>query len=355
MTTATAVATARPRTGWLRNAPFDLAFIVGVAALAVASGWAVVVDPSLFPLILFLDIYLLGYHHVVSTFTRLAFDRESFLEHRFLVVWLPMIVLAVAVGAVLAVGGWMLSTTYLYWQWFHYTRQSYGIERVYRAKAGATAGGDVPGTSGVTKAALYLLPLWGILYRSYQAPESFLAVPVKTLPVPRPLLVVVAAVAIASVGVWIVQVVAGTLKHRRLAPHTLYLASHMVIFGTGYLLIDNLDHGWLVLNVWHNAQYILFVWLYNNNRYKNGVVPGQRFLSTISQSRNWPFYFLTCLLFSTVWYFGLDGALRTLQSRSALPLFLVAYQTINFHHYVVDGLIWKVRRKRLRANLGIGG
>ena len=127
----------------------------------------------------------------------------------------------------------------------------------------------------------------------------------------------------------------------------------MVIFVVGYVLIEDINYGWLVLNVWHNAQYILFVWVFNNNRFKQGVVPEQRFLSTISQSRNWPFYFLTCLLISTVWYFGLDEALRMLADSSALPLFLVAYQTINFHHYVVDGLIWKVRRKKLRSNLGI--
>ncbi len=133
------------------------------------------------------------------------------------------------------------------------------------------------------------------------------------------------------------------------------MASHLVVFSAGYLLIDDVDHGWLVINVWHNAQYIVFVWLYNNNRFRYGVEPGRRFLSTISQSRNWPFYLFTCLLISTIWYLGLDEVLRALQSHSALPLFLVAYQTINFHHYLVDGLIWKVRRKRLRANLGIGG
>ena len=166
MTTQTAVAPY----GWLRNAPFDLGFIVGIAALAVASGYVVVLNPTLFPLVLFLDIYLLGYHHVVSTFTRLAFDKESFLEHRFLVVWLPLLVLAAAVSAVMVVGGWVLSTTYLYWQWFHYTRQSYGIERVYRAQGGRRrAGGQRsprrPSTGAAVGHPLSLLSVPGGLSR----------------------------------------------------------------------------------------------------------------------------------------------------------------------------------------------
>ena len=182
--------------------------------------------------------------------------------------------------------------------------------------------------------------------------------PVKTLPVTRPVLMVVAAVAIASLGRLAGLQVGNVLRWRssgRVGPGTPSTWPHTWSYSrSATYAIENIDYGWLVLNVWHNAQYILFVWLYNNNRYKDGVVPGQRFLSTISQSRNWPFYFLTCLL-------DLDDLvssdstrfLRALQSRSTLPLFLVAYQTINFHHYVVDGLIWKVRRKRLRSNLGI--
>ena len=38
---------------------------------------------------------------------------------------------------------------------------------------------------------------------------------------------------------------------------------------------------------------------------------------------------------------------------STLPLMLIAYQTINFHHYVVDSVIWKVRKPALRRTLGI--
>ena len=56
----------------------------------------------------------------------------------------------------------------LYAQWFHYTRQSYGISRMYLRKAGAISAWRDFVLDGV----IYALPLWGILYRSYQSPRS---------------------------------------------------------------------------------------------------------------------------------------------------------------------------------------
>ena len=134
------VSTAQPRSitaeaGWLRSPAFDLNLIVVIALAALACGALALAQPELFGVILVLDLWLLGYHHVASTFTRLCFDKESFKEHRFLVIELPIIVIACTIAAVFIFGSWVLPTTYLYWQWFHYTRQSYGIERMYRRKA----------------------------------------------------------------------------------------------------------------------------------------------------------------------------------------------------------------------------
>ncbi|MCZ6665461.1 MAG: hypothetical protein O7B81_09165, partial [Gammaproteobacteria bacterium] len=107
-------------------------------------------------------------------------------------------------------------------------------------------------------------------------------------------------------------------------------------------------HGWLVVNIWHNAQYIVFVWLFNNNRFKSGTDPKARFLSTISQEQNAWRYFAVCFGLSTLIYLTISNVTAAL-----LPLTIVIYQTINFHHYIVDGVIWKIRRKPLQQVLGI--
>jgi hypothetical protein len=161
----------------LRGVGFDLTYIAGIGSLALLMGWAVTTNPQLFLLIFLLNGWSLGYHHVVSTFTRLSFDRDSFGERRFLITKLPLIVLAgvLALGALF--GAWILSTVYLYWQWWHYTRQSYGISRIYQRKAGLP--NDL-----LSKLIIYALPLWGILHRSYQRPSTFLFVELKVIPVP---------------------------------------------------------------------------------------------------------------------------------------------------------------------------
>jgi hypothetical protein len=137
--------------------------------------------------------------------------------------------------------------------------------------------------------------------------------------------------------------------------HTIYVLTHLTIFGVGYLAIDHINHGWLVLNVWHNCQYILTVWMFNQNRFKSGVDSKHRFLSYLSQRNNFPIYLGVCVLLSTVIYSALLYSLEwiTLVTATSLPLVAVAFQAINFHHYLVDAVIWKVRRKPVRENFGI--
>jgi hypothetical protein len=325
---------------WLRNPQFDFTLIVVVAVWALAAGVAVVVEPAWFWPILFLDVWLLGYSHVVSTFTRLAFDRESFRQHRLLLIPLPLAVAGFTLAVALLFGEWLVATVYLYAQWFHYTRQSYGISRMYLRKAGA-----VPASRDfVLDGVIYGLPLWGILSRSHQQPASFLSLPIYTFPIPSAVLYVAGTVATLSVVLWIARELRLIGTRRPDAPHSAYVVSHIAIFSAGYLLIRDINAGWLVLNIWHNLQYVLIVWMFNTNRFQKGVDPQRRLLSTISQPQNVVLYAFVCWAIGTILYFNIDQVLG-LFSHSILPLSLLAYMTINFHHYVVDAIIWRRPRR----------
>jgi hypothetical protein len=331
--------------GWLRGREFDLVFILGIAMLACAAGALAVGNQQLFVVILLGDLWLLGYHHVVATFTRLCFDRASRREHRFILFVLPPLVAGGVAALVFGIGAWTLPSLYFYWQWFHYTRQSWGVSQVYRRKAGGIPDEDPL----ATKLVIYLVPLVGVLYRSAQNPSSFLGLELRMLPVPDLAVDFAGLAALAAIAWWATLRVQAWRRGQLPVAHTLYVASHVAIFLTGYLLIDDISVGWLVVNVWHNAQYVLFVWLFNNNRFRGGIEPKARFLSMLSQTRNVWLYFAVCVGISTAVYLALQSVI------AAVPILMAVYQAINFHHYIADSVIWKVRKPALQKTLGISG
>ncbi len=338
--------TAARNPGWLAAPGFDVPFIAGTAGIALAAGAAVTLEPALFWPILLADLWLLGYHHVIATFTRLAFDRASLARHRFLVFALPPIVLAATAFLGIAGGAGALATLYFHWQWFHYSRQSWGVARAYGRKARAEAGENEadPCAGPLFTAAFYALPLWGLVYRSAQAPGHFLGMTLWTLPVPGWLADAAGIAALAVIAAWLIRV--ARLRGAGLSrAQALYLASHALVFTIAYVALADIDHGWLVVNVWHNAQYVLYVWLYNRRRFRDGPDPSARLLSRISQPGRLWLYLLVCLAVTTLVYGAVSGALAG-ADLWALPAAMVVFQAVNFHHYIVDGIIWKGARRK---------
>lgn len=334
--------------GWIYNAQFDLLFIVGISLLALVSGAIVVVEPSLFVPILLMDLWLLGYHHVISTYTRLCFDNKSIRENRFFLFGLPPLVFGSVFVLAYSFGFWIIATIYLYWQWFHYTRQSWGVQQAYRGKSG----GCVRENQWLVKSMFYLLPLWGILHRSAQQPEEFIGMEIWVIPVPLLLVDIVAVAAVATILAWTWQRVQSFRKGHGAPAHTLYMVSHIVIFYVGYIFIEDITFGWLVINIWHNAQYVLFVWMYNNRKFRDGITDESPLLSRLAQSGNWIYYFGFCFLVTTVVYVLINKFTDQVEL-IAVPLALVVYQTINFHHYIVDSFIWKLKKPAIKKDLGL--
>lgn len=333
-------------TGWLRSPRFDAFFIGGIAFLALASGAIIAARPELFLVVFLVDLWLLGYHHVVSTFTRLCFDRASFEQHKALVLYLPIAVVA-GVGVVYYVlGAWALMTVYLYWQWWHYTRQSWGISRAYAAKSrDRQSGNRLLGTI-----AFWSTPIAGILTVSSRSPEQFLWMPLWTLPIPGWLAHVAIALAASAVLLWILDQLRLARRGQVALPFVLFMLSHFAIYACAYIYFTDLTQGWVVINIWHNAQYIAFVWMFNNRRFASGVDQNHRFLSMLSQPRRAWLYLLVCVGISTAFY---TAAIRTADALALMPYMVVFYQAINIHHYLVDAKIWKLRKKAVSAHVGI--
>jgi hypothetical protein len=336
------------RAGALRNAPFDACFVLGIPAVALAAGGFVTLRPELFLLIFSIDMWLLGYHHVVATFTRVCFDSESFKTHRWLVLLLPLAVAAAVLLAVTLVGMWAIATVYLYWQWWHYTRQSEGISKAYAAK---NSGADV-GDRRLARIVHYALPTAGILTVSARGPSVFVFLPVKVLPVPMEVAQFAQIFALIVTVAWLYEQFRIWRSGRLAVSYSAYMATHLLIYAVAYIGFEDATRGWLVINTWHNLQYLAFVWLYNNRRFSTGVDSRHAVLSTLSQTKNWWLYALACLTISTVFYSSIETVL-TWTGISSVAYLAALYQSINFHHYIVDSQVWKLRRPSVRQTIGL--
>ncbi len=336
----------------LKDPVFDSIFIVGIAFVAVTVGLVVSKNPGLFLTVLLLDLWLLGYHHVIATFTRLSFDISSLKENKNLLIYLPIIVALLATILILQFGIWSLATIYLYWQWYHYTRQSEGISKTYAGKATNNIG-----NTSFNKVVFYVVPLCGILHVSARVPETFLNMPIKVLPIPEWVLFSADLITILLFSIWFVSQLLVWRKGKLSWPYFLYVLSHHAVFFVAYIWLSNINFGWLAVNIWHNTQYILFVWLYNNRRFSGSIDSKHTLLSTLSQDKRIFLYLTFCLTISTGIYFLLEyffvGSLGNYLEISMAASAMIIYQTINFHHYVVDSVIWKLRKKSVRSKFNL--
>jgi hypothetical protein len=322
------------------SAAFDRTLLAAPLAVGLTAAVAVGADPRLYTPLLFADLWLLGYHHVVATYTRLAFDAKSFVRHRFLAVDLLVVVIAATMALAFTAGAWVVASAFLYLQWFHYMRQGYGVARLYFR---ATPEGQVRGSRDlVTDAVIYLVPIYGIASRSATLGDTFLALPVKALVLPQTVVALLGTLAAMAVTAWVLRVARDARRGSLSPAYASFVASHIVIFYAAYIAIEDANVGWLAINVWHNLQYVLVVWMSNAKRFAGGIDPDARFLSRISQPGRSASYFGCCLAVSTIIYLLL-GRVSAAVLGGGMAASLGIYMGINFHHYLVDALIWRRR------------
>jgi hypothetical protein len=332
--------TATPRS-YIRSEGFDTTLLVAPLLAGLAASALVTANTGLFTILLIADLWLLGYHHVIATYTRLAFNAQSLRRNRFLAIDLLLLVIGASLVVAMTAGAWAIASAFLYLQWFHYMRQGYGIARMYFR---VTPQGRQQGARDwATDFVIYLVPIYGIAARSASMGDRFLGLPVRTIVLPDPVIMLLGILAVSSVVVWIGRTVRGAVTDTVDLAYTFFVVSHMAMFVMAYLVIPDVNAGWLCINVWHNLQYVLVVWMTNAKQYAGGIDPAARLLSQISQPGRVVAYFATCLGITTAVYLTLRQ-FTVLVLGGGLAVTVGIYMGINFHHYVVDALIWKRRK-----------
>lgn len=233
--------------------------------------------------------------------------------------------------SLLSNAGWLfrsfLVVAYL-WAYWHLVRQHYGFLVLYRRKAGET---DRRGNR------LDALLLWtGTLYPylRFSLSESFEKSGLPQI-VPAGLLAPLRTaldVAFIAVMAGIVALMAsGRIEKTRLGPKHLFLA---VVIGFTFLvfgLLDNLLTITATLTIFHNLQYHRIVWQYERG---HGRTPSGSLTA----------YLALGLILGVIWYVPRVFGVAAVGGDLARNVLLGLGWGIAFHHYLVDGRIWRVRR-----------
>lgn len=295
--------------------------------LAAASSYfcALTAMPAIYPALLFADVWLFGYAHVAASYMRVLGLELERSQRAFLLGDLLLGSFLLAALMTGAAGVAALSTTYLYWQWFHYTRQAYGLTKLLDGAAGTVS------RSGYV--ALFALPTSAFAHSLTASDSVFMGARVF---VPPDALLTAISIGAAGIGVAALLLV---LLRIRLSMITYesplsFLLSALLVFCAAYTLLP-LNLAWLVANVWHNVQYLIVVklWRYSKAGASDVVTPAVL-------ARQFLAFFAICLAGAFVLY----GVMHRVLASTPLAggLFIVAfYMGINFHHYLLDSFIWK--------------
>ncbi|MDP9928422.1 hypothetical protein [Variovorax paradoxus] len=292
--------------------------------------------------ILYIDIWLLANPHLVATYTRIGAISSRIRRRWALIVVAPIAILAGLTIIALAYEATGLIALYFVLQTFHVSRQSYGIARRHHRRLQRPY-------QGLAYLLIYLFPAWGYLHRSAQAPSSFLGYPIWLPPIPQELAFAAGAAAVVGALCWFACLWYARGARQADDPFNSFVLSHLVISLVGYVWISDITVGWLVVNVWHNIQYLIFVYRQRQpgsttgkNRDKSDDALARR-KSLVEALKPPAIFFLTCSTAGAILYAAAGGVGESLLWLG-LPTILIAHLVLNFHHYLADGVIWKRRR-----------
>jgi hypothetical protein len=233
----------------------------------------------------------------------------------------------------LAAAGWLfrgfLMFAYL-WAYWHLVRQHYGFLILYRRKAGDNSQGG---------ARIDTLLLWtGCLYPylrfSLTPAYAESGLPILVSGDVRDLACLALDITAGSAFVLLLALmVSARWEPFNLGPKHLFLAIVIVFHCAVFAVLDNLLTITATLTIFHNLQYHRIVWHYERGHGRQpsgGLAP----------------YLGLGVLLGVAWY-GPRVLGVALASQDLIRNLLLGFGwSVAMHHYLVDGLIWRVRRDR---------
>jgi hypothetical protein len=331
---------------WMLGPGLDLILFVGVTLLTVIP-WVVsdvLGRPGHDVLV---GVAIVNGPHLISTWTRVYLPSAERFQRPVRYWVIPGLAFAAAIICRQLGGEWLraIRSTIFYWATWHFVAQSWGVLRIYQRKHGVADGVEAK----LEKVILFGSTLFCVLHRLYTGPHTLFGVEIFYLrPAPDFVNGVGAAlvVAIAAyVALWLTRIRAHR-AHEYLRP--IYLAFNFFGFAMPFLVIRDGTAAFAAAALWHAVQYIAIVWLYNRRRWRDGVEPGARVVSWVSQPGR-SLAYMGLIVACAAGVYSVAFVSSWIAEVPFEQLAITFWTGLTLGHYYLDGVIWKSRRYNLRA------
>ncbi|MFL5319783.1 MAG: hypothetical protein ACJ790_09010 [Myxococcaceae bacterium] len=292
--------------------------------------------------------------HLISTWTRVYFDRREWTKRPFHIFVMPTLI----IGATAAVAQWAgasgqraLSTLLLYYATWHFLQQNWGLLRIYQTRS------QEPKDSvalRLERPLLYVAVFWCALHRLKTGPRSLFGWEVFYPDLPWALIHGLLAAALFLLVGYLAfrlrDVASGAPWAKEGLLRSAFVLCAFIGFFVPFILIttDDSTTAFAAAACWHGIQYLGVMRFYHRNQWRAGVHEKAKIISYVSQ----PGWSRVLLYMALLW--GIAGvayasswgfAQLTVGTRWTIERWgLVTWFGLTFSHYYLDGIIWKLRK-----------
>lgn len=253
--------------------------------------------PLSFNSLFLINIWVFSLPHTFSTFSRS--DRRS--GKSLLSTFLMLSIFFMSVVAATNITGMVaVYSFYFYWQQFHYGKQNLGVA------LSASREKSKP-IDHFFYLSVVLFSLMGLFTGGAQSFFGYV-------------LIAPSVSFVSKIGLFGIIITLTAIYSIIRPSGRLHAISHSLIFSFSYLYCEHFAVGWLMMNVFHNIQYLEFM---------------KKFEKNLS--------FLIAPVVLTGLFFILQGHVIDRAILFSLPLGVGIMLSMNFTHYTLDAFIWKRR------------
>ena len=211
------------------------------------------------------------------------------------------------------------------WQSFHYLRQGYGVFRFYSRDPWEKQNMKTAYWAFHLTMPFLILARWDLLFTVWRGQRSEFIISVDF---PSWLIQTLGVVAIMGAGLFIWHTIRRWNEERKFSVLPLIIfCTYLGIHLYGFAIESHFQRGFMTITLFHAIQYMGMVWVLEKSNRRSAI------FSML------PFLLFWLLLFA--WGYSIETYVITSLQQWLIPITSVLMMGISFHHYWVDGVMWR--------------